>query len=197
MASSGKLAPQTSPVDAYTGADGGTSGLCLAESLPRWAASSNALSMISGTAHFQAVYLPAGVTITQLGWATGSTGATTPTNQWLALMDKNLNFIAETADQLTAAIASNTNYQYPIAQTTAGAATSYTTTYSGLYYIVVCVVAATPPTVIGAPPLAGSAALNPNPLYQGTKAGYTGPPAIPAQMIGTGQSANPYYLWAT
>lgn len=198
MASSGGAGATSSPFDTYTGPDGGSSGLCLAQTIPRQSAGSNSLGLGSGALVIAAVYLPAGVKITKLGWCSSGTAAVTPTNQWMALLDKSYNLLATTADGTTAAIPADTAIQYDIAETAAGAATEYVTTYSGLYYIGLCVVATTQPNAIGnnmATYVIGQV----SPLVSGYTANgvFTGPPSFPYQLTTPTGTAGVRYYWAS
>jgi hypothetical protein len=136
--------PPLSPNDYYLGPNGGTLGYCAAETMPRWALSGN-FGLGNGTLELIACYIPANTLITKLGFVCGGTSANGPTHTWLGLYDSNRNQLAMTADQLSAAVTTNTAYAFNIATTAAGAASSFTTTYSGLYYIGVMSAASTSP----------------------------------------------------
>lgn len=88
----------------------------------------------SGTLYLVPIYLPKGAVISNIGFVS-VTGITTPTNWWFTLHDSARVAVARTANQTTTAWASNTAKTVAIAQTTAGAATTYTTTYTGLHYL--------------------------------------------------------------
>ena len=104
-------------------------------------------SPTSGTLTLVPLWLPRGVTLSQLAFSSTGTAAVTPTNYWFILLSNTRVGLARTADQTTAAWASNTTKALAIAQTTAGAATSYTTTYAGLHYLGVMIAAGTVPTL--------------------------------------------------
>src|SRR5262249_57603573 len=93
--------------------------------------------------------------------AGGGPAAATPANQWLCLCNLTYDLLAVTADQGAAAIPANTRFSYPIAQTAAGPAPTYTIPATGAYYIGLCVVAATMPTRT-------AANLNPPPAIHNT-----------------------------
>ena len=100
-----------------------------------------------------AITLPKGVTVTKLGYLSGNyTPATgTITHQWLVLLDNAYNYLAATADKTTTDIGSKTAYDYAIANTQGNTgASSFTTTYEGVYYIGVMVAGtSTMPTLMG------------------------------------------------
>ncbi|MBP5922191.1 hypothetical protein F3K32_18225 [Streptomyces sp. LBUM 1483] len=97
----------------------------------------------SGTLYLVPVWLPKGLVVSNISFVSGGTAAVTPTNWWFTLHNSAKVALARTADQLTAAWAANTAKTLAIAQATAGAASSYTTTYSGLYYLGVMIKAST------------------------------------------------------
>lgn len=88
----------------------------------------------SGTLYLVPIYLPKGAVISNLGFVS-VTGITSPTNYWFTLHDSSRVAVARTANQTTTAWASNTAKTLAVAQTTAGSATTYTTTYTGLHYL--------------------------------------------------------------
>ena len=169
------------PETYYTGPAGGTLGYCAAETAPRSLFTSGATLGTSGTLLMAAVYIAQGTPVTKLAWMTGDAVGITSTHQWLGLYDSNRNQLAVTADQGSAPIALATFYQYPIATTAAGAATSFTTTYSGLYYIGYVQVAATPAAYASPASFGGQAALFTIPpiIYGSSDTGQTTPPGFP------------------
>lgn len=88
----------------------------------------------SGTLYLIPVWLPAGKVLSNLSFVS-VTGITSPTHWWFMLMDSSRVGVARTADQTSTAWANNTLKTVAIAQTTAGAAATYTTLYNGLYYL--------------------------------------------------------------
>ena len=189
------------PETAYTGPAGGTSGLCLAQSVLRPLGNNAATGMTTGLIKAGSVYLPAGVSITKLGWITGTTPAASPTHQWLALFDSSYNMLCNTADQTTAAIAASTPYQYAVAATASGAAASYVTQYAGLYYIGIMETASvTVATALGAS--LNSVAINaltPVPSIVQVGSPLTTPPSYPYTITGATSSglASIVYVWAS
>jgi hypothetical protein len=89
---------------------------------------------VSGTLYLVPIWLPKGLVVADLSFVS-STAATSPTHWWFTLHDSNRVALARTADQTTTAWAANTTKTLPIAQATAGTASSYTTTYAGLHYL--------------------------------------------------------------
>ncbi|MGW6008684.1 right-handed parallel beta-helix repeat-containing protein [Streptomyces sp. NPDC055210] len=103
----------------------------------------------SGWLYLVPVWLPKGTVISNISFTSGNTAGVTLTNQWFALFNSARVALARTADATTAAWAASTTKTLNIAQTTAGTATSYTTTYTGLHYLGFMVAATTPPSLIG------------------------------------------------
>jgi parallel beta-helix repeat protein len=131
----------------------------------------------SGTLYLVPIWLPKGLVISSISFTSGGTAAVTPTNQWFALFNSSRLALARTADATTAAWAANTTKTLAIAQTTAGAATSYTTTYTGLHYLGVMVAATTMPNLVGEGSLPGALAST-SPGFGPTNTGQTTPPAV-------------------
>lgn len=80
----------------------------IAETYDRTNATASFNTAVSGTLYMSALPLMAGQICTSLSFATAAIGATNPTNWWMALYDRNLNLLANTADQLTAALGAST-----------------------------------------------------------------------------------------
>lgn len=90
----------------------------------------------SGTLALAAIGLATATKISNISFtATGASSANTPGNWWFGLYDNNFHQLAVTANQLTAAWAASATKTLAIANIASGAATSFTTTYSGVYYI--------------------------------------------------------------
>ena len=142
----------------------------------------------TGQLYFVSVAGIEGQTIGHLGWLSGTTAASTPTNQWMVLADRALNGLAWTADATTTAIAASTAYSYAIANVvpnplapTAGtlvAATSFVLPYTGLYYIGLNVAGTTIPTASGEVTTAAAAGLAPKTNGTSTTPGAVGPPTV-------------------
>jgi hypothetical protein len=93
--------------------------------------------------------------------------------------------LARTADQTTTAWAANTIMTKAIAQTTAGTASSYTTTYAGLHYLGVMIKASTNPTLISEGSMPDVVA-QVSPGFGGTDAGLSTPPTVTAGAFTAG-----------
>jgi hypothetical protein len=166
----------------------------IAESCPRWASGGTIAFLASGEGLFAVVHLFAGQVIGHLAWCVGTTGATTPTNQWLGLFDSTGHMVAQTADQLTAAQTASTLYSIAIAQIASGASATYTVPTTGDYYIGIFTTATGLPNAAGmaGPPNNGLITANNGVLglsLGGTEGTVrTTPPAFPTQVtIGASQ----------
>lgn len=126
------------------------------------AGSNLAAILTSGQLFLTAIYIPAGFTVTNIEFSSGTTAANTPTNWWFALYSSALALLSQTADQTTTAWGANTRKVVAL-----GSAQSITT--SGLYYCGVMVAATTPPTLKGH---GGYATINNDtPIINGTSTG--------------------------
>lgn len=121
---------------------------CIAETFPRCvgasATATQTIGATTGTVYMAGVWLPVGMTITNISWITGTTAANTPTHWWLGLANSAGLQQAHTADQTTGAIAANTLITKALTAT-------YQTTTTGLYYLLLSVTATTNPTATGLP----------------------------------------------
>lgn len=88
----------------------------------------------SGTLYLVPVWLPKAAVISNLSFVS-VIAITSPTHWWFTLHDSSRVALARTADQTTTAWGASTTKTLAIAQTTAGTASSYTTTYTGLHYL--------------------------------------------------------------
>lgn len=148
----------------------------VARTIPRGLVSSATLAALatSGQAAVRAIPLAAGMPVNNIAVLTGNTAANGPTHFWLGLLDQNLNTLAASADQLTAAIAANTMFKLAMA-------TPYQVQFTGLYYVACSVsTSTTQPTLAGAGAASGIAAGPP--ALCGTAGSQAGPPAIGAQL---------------
>lgn len=106
------------------------------ETLPRYAlGAATYIEALTGQLLLAAVQLPAGFVVGKIGFRTAQAGLSGPTHWWFGLYDSARVQLALTADKTTTAWAANTLTTLPIATTAAGAATTFTTTYTGLYYL--------------------------------------------------------------
>lgn len=143
----------------------------------------NALSTASTIASAQlqlsAIYLAVGTVVNNINVPWGSTGSTTASHWWFGLYSSAYVQLAVTADQLTATITADTLSSLAIANVASGAATTFTTTYSGLYYLGFVVVATIVPTLngkaAGGTTVEGLAPV----LYGASDTGAGAPPAFP------------------
>lgn len=131
----------------------------------------------SGTLYLVPIWLPKGLVVSSISFTSGGTAAASPTNYWFTLHDSSRKALARTADQLTAAWAANTVKTLAVAQTLAGSASSYTTTYSGLHYLGVMVKATTVPNLVSEGSLADVVA-SVAPGFGGTDTGLSTPPTV-------------------
>lgn len=142
--------PGTSPFDSGFGAlEDALRPAGRWETTSRLRCGTDTASLTSGTLYLVPIWLPKGAVISTLSFAGGATAAGTPTNWWFTLHDSARVALARTADQTTTAWAANTTKSVAIAQTTAGAASTYTTTYSGLHYLGFMMAATTVVSLLG------------------------------------------------
>jgi len=102
----------------------------------------NTALLSSGRLSLQAIWLPAGITISSISFWSATTAAGTPTNQLFGLYDSSLNLLRSSVNDTTTAWAAN-------ARKTLALTSTFTTTYSGLYYLGIMVAATTVPTIKG------------------------------------------------
>jgi hypothetical protein len=103
----------------------------------------NTAVLSSGRLSLQAIYIPAGVTITSISFWSATTAANGPTNQLFGLYDVNLNLLRSSVNDTSTAWAANSRKTLALTST-------FTTTYSGLYYLGIMVTASTAvPTLKG------------------------------------------------
>jgi polygalacturonase len=158
---------------------------------------STASAIVSGSLYLVPIWLPKGVTVSNIVFVSSSTAAAGLTNHWFALFNSSRVALARTADATTAAWGTFTAKSLAIAQTTAGAATSYTTTYSGLHYLGIMAAGTTPPNLV-AEGSAPAAVASVSPGFGITNTGMTTPPTVTggaftaAAPNGTGVQAYAY-----
>lgn len=156
-----------------------------AESIPRTLAGVNIAAATSGTMVMQAIWLPAGMTITTLYTMSGTTASATQTNRWMALYDQNRNLLQQGPNSTTTVLAANTLWSSAI--------TSYTTTYAGIFYIGMMTAATTPNSLIGVTAAGNLAIRNQAPILTGTSTtGLTTTAPNPAAAITA--TANSYWV---
>lgn len=134
------------------------------ETFPRQYTQGGGLALTSGTLYLVAIALPTGFQIGHLAWAS-TRALSLPTHYWFTLHDSSRVMLAATADQTTAAWAIGSK-SLAVATIASGAASSFTTTYTGLHFMGIMVAATTTanldaimfsPTLAGlTPPIAGA-----------------------------------------
>jgi hypothetical protein len=102
----------------------------------------NTAVLSTGRLSLQAIYIPAGVTVTSISFWSATTAVATPTNQLFGLFDGNLNLLRSSVNDTTTAWNAN-------ARKTLALTSTFTTTYAGLYYLGISVTAGTVPTLKG------------------------------------------------
>lgn len=102
----------------------------------------NTSVLSSGRLSLQAIWIPAGVTITSISFWSATTAGATLTNQLFGLYDGSLNRLAVSNNDTSTAWAANSRKTLTLTST-------FTTTYSGLYYLGIMVAATTVPTLKG------------------------------------------------
>ncbi len=123
---------------ALLGAGGSPNGLLdnygitgsLAESVDRSICPevNNAAPTATGTLYMQSIWLPAGITVSNLSWCSATTAAGTPTHYMIGLYDINRNLLATSTDQTSTAWAANTLKTFAMT-------VPYLVPTSGLYYV--------------------------------------------------------------
>ncbi|GGZ22326.1 hypothetical protein GCM10010387_14360 [Streptomyces inusitatus] len=132
---------------------------------------------LSGVLNLVPIWLPRGLTISNISFTSGTIGALSPTNHWFTLHDASRAALARTADQTTAPWPADTTKTLAIAQTTtASSAPSFTTAYAGLHYLGIMIAAATPPTLISEGTLTALASTPPG--LGATNTNQTTPPTL-------------------
>jgi len=165
------------------------------ETFPRQGSISQAATSASGTLWMVAIQLPAGTPIGHICFASYTTAAVTPLHWWFGLYTSARVQLATTADQTTTAWAANTVKNLAVATTAAGAASSFTTTYTGLHYIGFMMAATTMCSLIGE--TQGNSMRDQAPAIWGgtTDTAQTTPPAFPHTAGAITASAVPVYAW--
>lgn len=170
----------------------------LGETVPRdlVLASNNSNAPATQVLHLSAIALPSATKVSNISFLASSTSnAITPTNWWFALYDNNRNQLAITADQLTAAWTGGTSKTLAIATTASGAATSFTTTYTGLHYLGFMMKAGTLVNLFSLFNIQPAASIAPIPGGASDTA-QTTPPAFPHTATAPGGTTR-YYGWVS
>lgn len=170
---------------------------CIGETVPRSMVTSvTTAKATSGTLVMSAISLPVNATISNFNFMPGTTGDAGPTNQWMALYDSGRNLLAISADGTSTAITASTAVTYAVATTAAGSATSFTTTYSGLYYVGLLIATTNSPTFTTLTTFATTNSLVP--ILGGTStASLTSPSTFPTTAGTITGTAARQYFWLT
>lgn len=147
------------------------------ETFFRQVSSGTTSAAVSGTLHLVAIALPSGLTIGKIGFFSNRS-ASAPTHWWFGLYDSSRVQLAVTADQTSTAWSSNTTKTLSIATIASGAASSFTTTYTGLHYLGVMMTATTTIQFDAASQATGANPSGPT-LYGTSSSSLTTPPAFP------------------
>lgn len=172
------------------------------ETVPRASMTGGSAALTSGALMMVAIELPGNFPVSNIGFAsTSSGGATSPTHWWFGLFDSNLNGLAFSADQTTAAWGAGGYKSLAIASAWNGssyaAASSYTTPSHGTYYLGVMMAASTPVTIMGAN-LGSNTMASQSPVLEGTSTtGLTTPPSGSSQFTAAALTAGTVYPYAT
>ncbi|MCI0687554.1 MAG: hypothetical protein L0Y54_10010 [Sporichthyaceae bacterium] len=135
-------------------------------------------AITSGTLYLHPIWLPAGTVVSNITFVSGNAALAGGTHQWYGLLDQNRVALAFTSNDGANPWPTNTAKTLPIATTAAGAASSYTTTYTGVHYLGLMVAAATPPNMCGGGIIAVGASSQ-TPAFGAANTGLTTPPTFP------------------
>jgi len=102
----------------------------------------NTALLSTGRLSLQAIWLPAGVTISSISFWSATTAGATLTNQLFGLFDSSYNLLRSSTNDTTTAWAANSKKTLSLTST-------FTTTYSGIHYLGIMVTATTVPTIKG------------------------------------------------
>lgn len=162
------------------------------ETIPRIAVNSGQ-TQTSGLLVLTAIWLTTGTVVSKIAFASNS-AASVPSHWWFGLYDQSLAQLALTADQTTTAWPTNTLKTLNIATVASGAASSFTTTYTGLHYVGFMMTASVAVGLFAqaspGAPLLGFAPI----LCGGSDSAQTTPPAFP--HTATTLTAKPTALYA-
>ena len=172
---------------------------CTASTLDRSSTAFNQTTAIGATGVLQlcAIFVPFNTIVNNINFVTGSTAGVTMTHQWAVLCDNNRNLLANTADLTNGAIGANAVFTWPVAAIASGAATSFTTTYGGLYYVGLLVTAATIPTLMGTSDAANTIKNIAPILVGGSTSSLTTPSPYPTQYAALTATTSPFYSYLT
>ena len=146
----------------------------IAETLPVTAVLTNVSGPTTGVLFLAGVWLAKNTVCTSISWHTGTTGFTSPTNQWFVLCNSSRVSLANTSNDLTTAWGGSTTK-------TLALTAPFTTTYTGLHYIGFCVTATTMGSYRG---LSTSTATPVKQQHFASTSGLTTPPALGTTFAG-------------
>jgi len=125
--------------DQYVCANG-----ALGQTIPPHTAGNSGSALATGALYLCPLALAASLSIGHLAFISSVASAVSaPTHWWFGLFDNNRAALAFTADQTSTAWAALTIKSLAVATIASGAASSFTTTYSGLYYLGIMMAAST------------------------------------------------------
>ena len=145
MGSSGKAAPANT---SFVPTSYQQITASLGETFSRLFVTTAPFTVNSTTLYLTSIPLQSGLVIGHIAFCTGSTPLSGGSDWWFGLYDNNRVQLATTADQLTATWAANTITSLAIATTAGGAASTFTTTYTGLHYLGLMVKASGAPSML-------------------------------------------------
>jgi hypothetical protein len=149
-------------------------------------------AIVSGTLFLSAgpgTVLPGGVTITNLAFLCGGTGAGTPLNQWFCLVDQSRNVLVKTVDDTTTAWSAG-------ATKTLALSAPYTPTSDVAVYFGIVVVATIAPTITGVTGGVGLTGIAP--IMSGSSTtGLTNPASLGGTANALTASGSVLYAFAT
>lgn len=161
----------------------------VAETIPRFMATTNTTAGASGTLFLQSIYLYAGQTVNSISFISATTAASSPTNRLFALYDGNRNLLAQTANDGANAWTANT-------VKTLSLTAPYKIPTSNLYYIGLLQTATTIATIHGGPAKANAIVASTAPILHGTSStGLTTTLPNPAAAITAGTAS--LYAWVS
>lgn len=167
-----------------------------AQTFPRQLVTSAAEASASGVLTVTAISIPQDTVVNTINFVSGTQAGVTMTHQFAGLYDSSGKQLAISADLGAGAIAASTVIPYPVSTIAQGAASSFTTTYSGLYYVGIMVVASTQPTWQGVTGLVTDETIPP--ILSGTSDGtQTTPPAFPHTIATITPAAAALYAFLT
>ena len=175
--------------------------LGIAETMPRWSASSATISFAtSGNIVGSPVYLVAGQVVSNINFSTGTTAGSTLTGNWAAILTSSGTVVALTAQQGLSAMAATTVFTWPIATTVSGStgtsSSTWTVPTTGIYYIGICVTGTTTPSMVGVS-IASSALTAKTPITAFRQTGSLNPPSSFPTSYTLSSVANAYHLYLT